>query len=232
MRSLSEKLVPISKLNGLDWTTEDLAKKFNSAYVVAQIGINGTPTLCYIGHFAGDAMTYTYSVKEPLSGGSVVKKKEIGCKINQFYIVDEKPWPCITNVARSGAVLMSYNPDRQWRRGFGGQNCFITYGCPFGVYADSMAWTFELAEAVVSPVHSTLQAAIAELRAPANQALGARAISNRYWLIRKPGDDTLNLYRRKAFVGSFLGKRFFINDDAKILKEELKMELPAVLTYA
>jgi hypothetical protein len=85
-------------------------------------------------------------------------------------------------------------------------------------------WSFEIANLIYKPVHVHLTEAIDQFRS--SEDVKGRALNNRYWLLRKTKDEPIQLFRRKCYIGSFIGKKFFISEDAKIFKDELYKELP------
>lgn len=222
------KKVPFHKLNGLEWTPHDLQAKFANSYVIAEFddkkGSSAkTPTLVYIYEVSGDMV----GIKLP-------SKQTVVVPYSSFHVIDDRPAPCISNWTMShgrpnhvSAVMMMYNPERQWRRGFGNNNTFLFWSSSPEPCKPTpqLVWDFRIAELVANPVHSglaNLDQALSSLRE--NKSHTGLALDNRYWLV-KSKDGTVKLFRRRAYVGSFLGSKFFYNEAAKILEEELR-EIP------
>jgi hypothetical protein len=224
----------INKLNGLNWTADDLQKKFTGSYVQATILDTNTgkplieKKLVYISNpgycmnSSGTQMGVQYHANTSIAPG-VVSWGEKMAKWKDFLIEEDRPDPCITNTEK-GAVMFNYNPDRQWKRGFNGFNSFLHFAPDLITRTGLSYWNREIAELILNPSHSYLDDAIKQLRD--NSLLKGRALNNRYWVVRESEENVIKLYRRKAFMGSFIGKKFFISDSARILDEELRTELP------
>jgi hypothetical protein len=229
---MTYKKVPFNNLNGVNWEPNDLNKKFSFSYVVASAQDKVDNELVFITTAAlvtgSSVHTYFWHKNNKTS-----KLEEATTKLNQFHVLEDRPDPCITNLENS-AYMMVYNPERQWRRGFGIQNCFLL-GPQFTNMNTAMRtnigggtnWRWDVAEAVLNPKHQSIDAALDDIIT--NPKISARAINNRYWLIKSGTDEIVKLYRRQCFIGSFLGKRFFYNEDARILRQELKDEFPQLV---
>ena len=209
-------------LNGLQWTPHDLEAKFSQSYVRASIQYGSTEKgdkkefsgIVYIvaaSHGPGSSAFLEPVSETPQKGVSVLWKN--------FIVEDDRPPPCISNFA-THAFLFNYNPERQWKRGVCSSNSFIwkapTLQCEPSV-------DHGLALAIFEPRHSSFEEALAAFQKP---EITGRALNNSYWLLRRQPKDPIKLYRKRTFLGSFLGKKFFITREAKILTEELLFELP------
>jgi hypothetical protein len=230
-------------LNGLRWTGDDLQKKFSDSFVRAtvlnsksnkKISDNG---LVYISNpymmiDLDDPMKILVEGKA-FTAPNVWQNFAVPQK--DFLLEEDRPQPCISNCtyrqvdAESGklaevssAFMFSYNPARQWKRGFNASNgyLFIPTRDGFG----NLQLEAKYALNVLTPVHQPLGASLEEMRK--DKKIKARAISNRYWLIRQ--GDAIALYSKKAPLGNFLGERLFVGDGARLLRHEISKELPEV----
>lgn len=209
----------INKLNGLDWTPDDLDKKFRHSYLYAGIKqSDGTVKrdVVYIHRAAGDDGS-SKVVQHQSNGGSV-----INTPYSQFIVEEDRADPCISNLGSFDAFLYCWNPARQWRRGWCSDNSYIYRAPTISVYP--VQFDFSYAELIWKPKHVHLDDALAEFKA--SGIVKGRALNNRYWLVRKTKDETIQLFRRRCFIGSFIGKKFFASKDADILQEEIKKEMP------
>lgn len=217
----------INKMNGLAWTADDLQKKFGHTYVRATVK-NGEKVVVNNGLVC--IVNAAYMLEQPSSDSvsfqypsTNVDGKWIDgvAKYKDFLIEEDRPDPCISNILDT-AFIFCYNPARQWQRGFNSQNAFI-FTAPSFTQTPG-AWTKRLALNILHPEHTHLEVAVQWFKD--NPQGRSRALNNRYLLLRTDTDETLKLYRRKAFMGSFIGKKFFVNDAARIFDDELKTELP------
>lgn len=209
---------PLSKLNGLDWTWDDLNKKFFHSFVKAKLGPNEPEQIIFIHDVNPVAVAYNvYDEKEK----TYLKLQKISS--DNLLITQERPDPCISNAGETDAFIFCYNPERQWKRGFADHNCFLHWGkyTKDGPFSRGSI-TGEYTSKIISPQHSHLADALKNMKN--DSAVQARALTNDYWLIR--AGDFINLYRKRAFLGGFKGNKFFLNESAKIMQKELEMELP------
>lgn len=219
----NEKLLPFDQTDGLKWAPEDLSKKFGSSWVKCQVKANEPYHILkdMNGYAHIDQAWHNHTTTCMLS----MKGKQFQVPWSHFFIIEDRPPQCITNWS-NGAILLTYNPDRQWRRGIGHHNVFlhVTPTITLAHHHTEVQWCEDLIRCFFEPDLSTLDSAFTQFKE--NPKLHGRALSNKYWLIRSKTDDVVKLYRRKAFMGSFLGKRFFVNEPARIFREELVKELP------
>jgi len=225
------------ELNGLKWTTDDLEKKFSNTYVEATLFGNSPvkplleKTLVFIRHGAYGHDNFDLDNNQPIQiNSALIRYPKTGdpnkdwtegqFPYSKIFITNERADPCITNYNQT-AVLFRYNPERQWKRGFGSHNSFV-YFAPNVKHHQPQAWQNMLAYRILYPEHMHIDDAMKWFAQ--NPEGSARALNNLYWLIRT--DGVIKLYRRRAFIGSFIGNRFFSREDARIFEEELKMELP------
>jgi hypothetical protein len=214
--------VRIDKLHGVEWSTNDLSEKFSHSYFIASLVDKGITIL-------DKGVVWIDSAYDG-NNQCLIRKDEkselLLLPYSGVLIVEERPLPCISNLGDTGAFMFNYNPARQWRRGFCAYNSYLTwYPWKKPVNGNEGEWMWDVAKAIVKPVHLHLDEALAAFK---NDKVIARALSNQYWLVRRK--DDIELYRGRAFVGSFLGKKFFSNEIASILSEELRMELPVLTT--
>jgi hypothetical protein len=83
------------------------------------------------------------------------------------------------------------------------------------------------ANSIWKPTYSTLEESIKLMKKKTGPL--ARALSNDYWLLR---GDSIQLFRRRAYCGSFVSTKFFANEDARIMMPELLKEIPTLVEYA
>jgi hypothetical protein len=215
-------MTAICDMNGLLWTVDDLNKKWANTFIEAEFpkADKFLKAVIRLRDF-GNA-----SVNISLWENGKVVPHTISHKALQ--VVEDRPSPCITNLNDTEAMMFTYNPERQWRRGLCSDNAFFFFqpGVRPSPYPMDSFPTIELA---FHPQHANLEESLNTFQKK-NSKVRTRAISNRYWLFRKDGEDSVRLYRRQAFMGSFIGKKFFVSNAAKIFNEEINMELPVLRT--
>lgn len=223
---------PLNKVNGLKWTPEDLSKKFSEAYVRATInGDHPYSGLVYINHAAvvlfnaNQGVNYTCweNVVHPKNGVTVKKQRfDRIAAYDDFILVEDRPPACLTNY-KDTTFLFTYNPARQWKRGFHNHNSYLLYPSSENQngWEATARMDHEVAEKILTPEHTPVDQAIEEIRSGTAQA---RALSNRYQIVKR--GDALTLYSRRTPLGSFVGKRFFPGEGARLLLDEISNELP------
>lgn len=224
----NNKAEPINKLHGVDWDKNEISSKFQGSWFLAKVPqSNGVPTLINIQDgdhiFNAGAGAHIGCVFTFIDPTTKKESKSVLAAYEDILIMEERPNPCITNVGTTNAMAFRYNPERQWKRGAGPYNSF-TFWAPKLSTSGSSLWSSEIAESVFYPNHCTLEAAINQFKY--GKDVMGRALSDKYWLMKSKGEEVLRLFRHNTFVGSLIGKKFFINEVAVILKEELKTELP------
>lgn len=230
---------PLHLLNGIKWTPEDIVKKFGNTFIYGSVAGSVDQVLYLQTHDAGHFVVT--SIKN--TKGVVVPAAKID-------LVEDRPDPCMSNCGNR-AFYFCYRPRRQWRRGVCKDNARIMYP-PFkaqvveekkkhihgfdepveivpGQVTKEASFTPEEAVAIFNPQHTSLAASIEFLNKA--DALASRAVSNDYLLYRNSSGE-LQLYRHMALLGSFLGKKYFVNRAAACLNEELYSELPEIRKYA
>lgn len=214
------KGTPIKQLNGLNWTPDDLTKKFAHSYVLATTTQYPNPAVFFI--------------DSPADGGkALITPKDLKsyfCFHKDFFVIEDRPPICTTNVGENNAVVFRYNPERQWRRGVGTFNCFFYMAPTLRLY-DGKGLGWDTADAVFKPSYSTLDDALKQFRA--NDKLVGRAIKgagNAQYLLTRDGPKApINLYRDRTLMGSFTGTKFFtVQEAGRLFSAELTKELPAL----
>lgn len=206
-------MVRIDQLNDLKWTAEDLDKRYRHSYLAASVQQpDGTfkKDVVYIGNIHDDAVTYQ-TKQGPLAEVSIKK----------FFVEEDRADPCISNFGLDSAFFYCWNPARQWRRGWCTDNSYVYQG---PLISPSPVIDFLYAGLIYKPQHMHIDAAMEQFKSEASTK--ARALNNMYWLLRKNKEAQVQLYRRRCFMGSFIGKKFFISSDAKIFNDEIEKELP------
>lgn len=217
---MAQEKVTFQNIDGVKWTPKDLQEKFgNSCFMLSYDDPYTklkTTSVCMVEKFSENGETFVLNVKD----------KSIGLSLSNVEIINERPIPCITNHG-SNAFIFNYNPDRQWKRGVAAGNSFVAYSPYPGRLSRVHNYGNDLLVAIFTPDHcKSLKDAILDMKV--NPKCTGRAINNLYWIMRKDKDSDILLYRRKAYMGAFLGKRFFISESAGIFKEELKEDLPSL----
>jgi len=215
----------IDQLNGLKWEADDLNKKFKHTYVYAEMkngdGVAPYKEVFFIGGVGNQGLEIT---RESDPNHAVL------VPFSRFFVEEDRPTPCITNQNHT-AFMFCWNPARQWRRGWCPDNSFLFYAPSISsAYGPGSNWGWEEAVRINKPNHIHLTEALQGFKE--NKDIVGRALNNRYWLLRKQGSNgPVQLFRRKCFIGSFIGNKFFISADAKIFKDELDRELPILVKY-
>ena len=214
------KAAPIVNLYGLNWTHDDLQKKFTGSFVLAQeADAHGTllnkKTVYYIEcGYIGEGNKANVSRKD--KSGILITHKN-------FIVSEDRPDPCIT-CYKDHAIVFRYNPERQWKHGAGPHNTYI-YVTPNLGHRYDVGWDFDIAQAIFFPVHYSLPDALTHFKENRNQT--GVALSNKYLLARTRSGDPIKLYRSRTLMGSFMGTKFFSLEEAgKLFAKELTAEIP------
>lgn len=233
----------LSTLNGLRWSGEDLQKKFADSFVRATVVSKGKK-------ISDNGLVYITNpcVYEDLDNPSKMSVEGRAFLAHNnwtsfivphkdFFLEEDRPQPCISNcvyryvdedvgrmVEGHSAFMFSYNPARQWKRGFNQSNSYLF--CPIQKGGDwgNLQVEAKYALNVLTPIHQPLSVSLEEMKKDKN--IRARAISNRYWIIRQ--GEAIALYSKKAPLGNFVGERLFVGDGARLLRHEIAKELPEV----
>lgn len=226
----------INKLHGVDWTSTEIHSKFTPSYFKVRI-LHDTLAnsveyegLAYLRTANDHAVLVRWPKQSSIAQGVAQPFSEKMVLFSKLFIMEERPEPCLSNIGADRAFCFRFNPDRQWRRGFCSYNSFL-FGCesPTGLMpggpSPSHEFGFDVAAKILQPEFCSLEDALEQFKR--SKTMRGRVISKRYWCIRSNPEAAIQLFRNQAFVGSFVGKRFFPEETAgEIMKEELKMELP------
>jgi hypothetical protein len=232
----------LTTLNGLKWTGDDLQKKFADTFVKGTVVLKNKKEQNGLVYIANpwvmhdlDDETKIYVEGKAYSAPNVWNSFSVPHK--DFLLEDDRPQPCISNciyryVDESGskviegqsAFMFTYNPARQWKRGFNANNSYMFVPSRRAGEWGNLHIEPKYAANVLAPVHQPLDVSLEEMRK--DKKVIARAISNRYWLIRQ--GEAIALYSKKAPLGNFVGTRLFVGDGARLLSHEISKELPEV----
>lgn len=214
----------IETLHGVFWNSHDLEQKFSNSFFVGELYKEGGKKnplhkgLFYIKNASWEQNGGVGILCRYIVGAS---QQEAWIPYKGAFITEERPSPCITTIGKS-AYIFTYNPDRQWRRGFCVYNSYI-HSTPS--FTKDTHWGWEVAESVANPKHYSLEEALKEFKE--DKGITGRALNNSYFLLRKAtSPKEIRLYRHFTFLGTFLGNKFLLRSDASIFSEELRMEIP------